>query len=79
MVAPRPSGGIFDYDQKRERLTEVEREREDPNVWNEPERAQNLGRERAALADIVETLDEMQSGLVDAAELLEMADRKSVV
>lgn len=73
MVAPRPSGGIFDYDQKRERLTEVERELEDPNVWNEPERAQNLGRERAALADIVETLDEMQSGLVDAAELLEMA------
>ena len=73
MVAPRPSGGIFDYDHKRDRLTEVERELEDPNVWNEPERAQNLGRERAALAEIVGTLDDMNSGLADAADLLEMA------
>lgn len=73
MVAPRPSGGIFDYDHKRDRLTEVERELEDPNVWNEPERAQNLGRERASLAEIVGTLDDMSSGLADAADLLEMA------
>lgn len=73
MVAPRPSGGIFDYDHKRDRLTEVERELEDPSVWNDPERAQNLGRERAALAQIVETLDDMNGGLADASELLEMA------
>jgi len=73
VVAPRPSGGIFDYDHKRDRLTEVERELEDPNVWNEPERAQNLGRERASLAEIVGTLDDMNSGLADAADLLEMA------
>ena len=68
-----PSGGIFDYDHKRDRLTEVERELEDPSVWNDPERAQNLGRERAQLAQIVETLDEMSGGLTDSAELLEMA------
>ena len=73
MAAPRPSGGIFDYDHKRDRLTEVERELEDPNVWNDPERAQNLGRERASLAEIVGTLDDLSSGLNDAAELLEMA------
>ncbi|HBT55690.1 peptide chain release factor 2 [Halopseudomonas aestusnigri] len=65
--------GYLDYDHKRDRLTEVERELEDPGVWNDPERAQNLGRERAALAQIVETLDEMSSGLADAGELLEMA------
>jgi len=73
VVAPRPSGGIFDYDHKRDRLTEVERELEDPSVWNEPERAQNLGRERASLAEIVGTLDDMDNGLADASELLEMA------
>ena len=73
MVAPRPSGGIFDYDQKHDRLTEVERELEDPAVWNDPERAQNLGRERAALAEIVGTLDDLHTGLEDASELLEMA------
>ncbi|MEH6498889.1 MAG: peptide chain release factor 2 [Pseudoalteromonas distincta] len=65
--------GIFDYDHKHDRLTEVERELEDPSVWNEPERAQALGKERAQLAQIVETLDEMSSGLADASELLEMA------
>ncbi|MBA6418629.1 peptide chain release factor 2 [Pseudomonas neustonica] len=65
--------GYLDYDQKHERLIEVERELEDPSVWNEPERAQNLGRERAQLAQIVETLDQMSSGLADASELLEMA------
>jgi len=73
VAAPKPSGGIFDYDHKRDRLTEVERELEDPSVWNDPERAQNLGRERAQLALIVETLDEMSGGLTDASELLDMA------
>ncbi|UJJ30728.1 peptide chain release factor 2 [Halopseudomonas maritima] len=65
--------GYLDYDHKRDRLTEVERELEDPSVWNEPERAQNLGRERSQLAEIVGTLDEMSGGLADAGELLEMA------
>ena len=31
------SGGIFDYDAKRERLEEVERELENPDIWNDPE------------------------------------------
>ncbi len=42
-------------------------------MWNNPEYAQNLGRERAQLALIVETLDEMESGLADSRDLLEMA------
>ena len=41
-------GGFFEYDRKQERLEEVSRELEDPAVWSEPERAQELGRERAA-------------------------------
>ncbi|MFT6430878.1 MAG: peptide chain release factor 2 [Halopseudomonas sp.] len=73
MAVPSPFGGIFDYDHKYDRLTEVERELEDPSVWNDPERAQALGKERAQLAQIVETLNEMSSGLADASELLEMA------
>ncbi|MGP3790775.1 peptide chain release factor 2 [Pseudomonas sp. B392_1p] len=65
--------GYLDYDQKADRLVEVNRELEDPNVWNNPEYAQNLGRERAQLAQIVETLDEMSSGLADSRDLLDMA------
>ena len=71
--APKPFGGIFDYDQKHERLTEVNRELEDPAVWNKPEYAQELGRERAALAQIVDTLDELNTGLADCRDLLDMA------
>ncbi|MBV2134561.1 peptide chain release factor 2 [Pseudomonas sp. MAP12] len=65
--------GYLDYDQKHDRLTEVNRELEDPNVWNNPEYAQNLGRERAQLAQIVDTLDELASGLADSSDLLGMA------
>ena len=36
--------GIFDYDAKKERLEEVNAELEQPDVWNEPERAQALGK-----------------------------------
>jgi peptide chain release factor 2 len=45
----------------------------DPSVWDKPERAQELGRERSALGAVVSTLDDMESGLNDVADLLEMA------
>jgi peptide chain release factor 2 len=66
-------GGIFDYDTKRERLEEVSRELESPTVWDDPPRAQELGRERARLETIVSGIDRITSGLADAGELLEMA------
>ncbi|NLU13756.1 MAG: peptide chain release factor 2 [Gammaproteobacteria bacterium] len=65
--------GYLDYATKSERLTEVNRELEDPAIWNNPEYAQNLGRERSLLAQVVETLDNLASGVTDAKELLEMA------
>jgi len=54
-------------------LTEVQRELEQPDVWNEPERAQALGQERAQLEQVVNGLDEMATGLAEADELLELA------
>src|SRR6267154_5693814 len=66
-------GGFFEYDNKSERLTEVSRELEDPKIWNTPEKAQELGRERAKLEQIVGTLDRIQAGLNEARELLDMA------
>ena len=67
------SGGIFDYDQRAERLVEVERELEEPKVWDDPERAQALGKERADLELIVTTIDKLTTGLDDAEGLLDMA------
>ncbi|MFA7096046.1 MAG: peptide chain release factor 2 [Gammaproteobacteria bacterium] len=65
--------GYLDYETKRDRLTEVQRELEDPGVWNNPERAQELGRERARLEAVVEGLTEPVQDLSDARELLELA------
>jgi len=67
------SGGIFDYDTKKERLVEVERELELPEIWNEPERAQALGKERSNLEIVVTTIDKLDAGLNDADDLLQMA------
>lgn len=66
-------GGIFDYASKKERLEEVVAELEDSAVWNEPARAQNLGRERASLEAIVETIDNLEQGCEDVEGLIELA------
>ncbi len=72
-AAPRRLGGIFDYANKRDRLEEVNRELENPDVWSDPEKAQALGRERASLTDIVTTLDDLTRSLADAGEMLALA------
>jgi len=69
----RCSGGIFDFDVKVERLEEVNAELEQPDVWNEPEKAQALGKERAALEAVVETIKRLEQGLQDVDGLLELA------
>ena len=68
-----PSGGIFDFDVKSERLVEVLRELENPKIWDNPEQAQALGKERGHLEVIVNTINELERGLTDAEELLLMA------
>ncbi len=50
------------------------RELEDPSVWQQAERAQELGRERTRLETVVVTLDRLSKGLAEAGELLELAE-----
>ena len=66
-------GGIFDYDQKREKLEEVMLELENPDVWSDPERAQQLGKDKATLEAVVNGLDEGTQALDYARDLLEHA------
>ena len=65
--------GYLDYDGKKERLEEVTRELEDPAVWNDPEYAQKLGKERSTLEGVVTTIDNLTSGVDDTRDLLDMA------
>ena len=66
-------GGIFDFDVKSERLVEVTRELESPEIWDNPDNAQALGKERASLEAVVNTIEELESGLNDCQDLLDMA------
>jgi peptide chain release factor 2 len=67
-------GGIFDFAAREERLEEILRELESPDVWNDPERAQALGRERAQLEAVVLNIREIEGQLKDSKGLLELAE-----
>lgn len=66
-------GGTFDYDQKKENLEEVLLELENPDIWSDPEKAQQLGKEKAKLETVVNGLNKSSNAVRDAAELLEIA------
>jgi peptide chain release factor 2 len=70
-------GGIFDFDAKKERLTEVSELAEDPAIWQDAKRAQELGRERKKLEDVVLGLGKIQQDLSDASELFGMAQAEN--
>jgi peptide chain release factor 2 len=58
-------------------LTEVLRELENPAIWDDPEKAQALGRERSSLELVVETIDHLTSSLIEAEELLDLAKEEN--
>ncbi|WP_159015807.1 peptide chain release factor 2 [Cognatiluteimonas profundi] len=66
--------GYLDYDAKVERLEEVIRELEHPDIWNDSARAQALGRERSLLDKTVNGIRELTEGLEGAAELLDLVE-----
>ena len=73
MSAPSTYGGIFDYDAKSERLRTVNASLEDPAVWNDPKKAQELGKEKKSLDDIVLVLTRLSQEIEDNSELFEMS------
>ena len=69
----RSCGGIFDFEAKTQRLEALNRELEDPKLWENPQRAQELGKEKKALEAIVGTISRVDTSLADAAELFQLA------
>ncbi|MEQ1555884.1 MAG: PCRF domain-containing protein, partial [Gallionella sp.] len=64
---------FLQFDEKQERLTEVCALSENPDIWNDAKRAQELGRERKLLEGVVLGLEKIKQDLSDAGELFEMA------
>ncbi|MCA3252006.1 MAG: peptide chain release factor 2 [Pseudomonadota bacterium] len=65
--------GYLDYDRKALRLNEVNAALENPAVWNEPKRAQELGKEKKSLDTVVGTVSHLQRSLADSSELYDLS------
>ncbi|HTZ00321.1 MAG TPA: peptide chain release factor 2 [Rhodocyclaceae bacterium] len=63
----------LDFDAKASRLEEVGRLTEDPGIWNDAPRAQELGREKKTLEGVVLTLRDIEQELGDTRELFDLA------
>ncbi|MDP6434414.1 MAG: peptide chain release factor 2 [Arenicellales bacterium] len=68
---------MFDFDLKKERLEEINLLLEQPDIWNQPDEAQALGKERASLEKSVEILIRLETGVAEARDLLELAREES--
>ena len=64
----------MDHETARHRLEEFDARIEDPNLWNDPERAQSLMRERQQLIDALGTYDSISRDLADNVELIELGE-----
>jgi peptide chain release factor 2 len=73
MPGRRNCGGIFDFEAKQKRLNEVIQLIQDPAIWSDHKRAQELGKEKKSLDATVTGLVSITSSLRDASELFEMA------
>ena len=66
-------GGIFDYDNKSNRLAEILLELEDPKVWNDIQKQQTIGKERVLLEASINQIDSLNTNIHDTEELLQIA------
>jgi peptide chain release factor 2 len=67
-------GQRMDLETAPHRLEEFNAMVEDPDLWNDPEKAQKLMRDRQMLIDKIGTYDTIKQGLDDNAELIEMGE-----
>ncbi|MBS5292185.1 MAG: peptide chain release factor 2 [Sutterella wadsworthensis] len=65
--------GYLDVDRKARRLEEVNREVENPDLWNDPKHAQEVSKEKKLLDGIVGSFQSLTTGINDAAELFELS------
>jgi peptide chain release factor 2 len=64
----------LDWDVALRRLDEVNARAEDPTLWDKPDLAQEVMRERGRLADQIEGVQKLEQNVRDAMELIEMAE-----
>ena len=73
MIALCRSGGIFDFDKKGLRLQEVLEALNDPTVWEDLEKSQELNKERSKLEKSLNQISSIEQRLQDSEVMLELA------
>ena len=73
VTGPKNYGGFFDFENKQTRLSELALLLEDPAIWNDSKRTEEIGREKKSLEDTVLTLESVDRQLQDAQELFDLA------
>ncbi|MCG3862072.1 peptide chain release factor 2 [Psychrobacter faecalis] len=63
----------LDFDGKQERLEEVNLELENPELWNDPERATKINKEKSQLDGVIDVVVSLETTLADAAAMLDLA------
>ncbi|WP_201555353.1 peptide chain release factor 2 [Psychrobacter sp. 72-O-c] len=63
----------LDFDGKQERLEEVNLELENPELWNDPERATKINKEKSYLDGVIDVVVSLETILEDATAMLELA------
>ncbi|MCP1243366.1 peptide chain release factor 2 [Acetobacter lambici] len=64
----------LNWDVAESRLAELNNQAEDPDLWNNPEAAQKMMRERTLLANQIEGVQALETNVSDTSELIEMAE-----
>ncbi len=70
-------GGIFDWDKAQARLASLNASVEDPRLWDNPQRAQKLLRERQHLDAALSSCSQLDARLNDATSLIELGEEEN--
>jgi peptide chain release factor 2 len=67
-------GGIFDWDQSIRDLAELNAKAEDPTLWNDPQKAQDMMRRRQELENRIGAIKRIEQAIIDNSELIAMGE-----
>ncbi len=64
----------MDWDSAKHRLEEFDARVEDPTLWDDPDKAQKLMRDRQSLLDAIKTYEDIGTEMRDNVEMIELAE-----
>ena len=70
------SGGHFDLDNKKSKVSELENKLSDPDIWNRPDEANKYNQELAALKKDISEYDNLLSNIDNNIELLQLLEEE---